>query len=53
MMIWTVVAAFSGVYEPLHWFDTSGGSDGERLMVGLLLVLSIAGMMGNVGDPGG
>lgn len=50
MLIWTITTAFSGVYQCLSWLETSSGSDTERYLVMGLLMLSIAGMMGNVSD---
>lgn len=48
MLIWTITTAFSGVFQPLVWLDNADGTDTEQRLVWALLVLSIAGMAGNV-----
>ncbi|CAN0408342.1 unnamed protein product, partial [Ectocarpus sp. 13 AM-2016] len=48
MLIWTITTAFSGVFQSLLWLEKSSGSATERRLVWTMLVLSIAGMAGNV-----
>ncbi|CAM9205725.1 unnamed protein product [Scytosiphon promiscuus] len=48
MLIWTITTAFSGVFQPLVWLDNADGSVTEQRLVWALLVLSIAGMAGNI-----
>ncbi|CAM9595857.1 unnamed protein product [Ectocarpus sp. 12 AP-2014] len=48
MLIWTITTAFSGVFQSLLWLEHSSGSATERRLVWTMLVLSIAGMAGNI-----
>lgn len=49
MLIWTLTTAFNGVYQPLVWLlENVSGSPMEQSLVWMLLVLSVAGMAGNV-----
>lgn len=48
MFVWTLTTAFNGVYQPLLWLKNVSGSPMEQYLVWMLLVLSIAGMAGNV-----
>eukprot|EP00752_Nemacystus_decipiens_P011326 g10064.t1 len=48
MLIWTITTAFSGVFQPLLWLDNASGSTTEQRLVWTLLVLSVAGMAGNI-----
>lgn len=48
MFVWTITTAFSGVYQSLAWLEGGGGSDPEVCLVWALLILSVAGMIGNV-----